>query len=198
MEENGINRAATPIPPSKFSFKVPLPSSDTVQAHTIGSAPSPSNPLPAFASNVAGALHWHEFGFHSIPTVPTAKRTAVHWDEWLNDLSEKKISKHWIQNPDHEVGFIVGDEFIVFDADSAESIAALVTLEKAHNVIPNMISKTTKGEHHFFKRAQGTFAKSDSVLLLPLLLISLALAEHYSCAWLNLANIHCRVAAHPR
>lgn len=143
-------------------FKVPPPSADPVHASTTGSAPSPSGTLPTFASNVAGALHWHAFGFKVIPTVPTAKRTAVHWDEYLKDLSPQKITKHWSIHPEHELGFIVGDEFIVFDADSAESIAALVTLEKAHNVIPNMISKTTKGEHHFFKRAKETFAKSDS------------------------------------
>jgi len=118
--------------------------------------------IPTFSSNLEAALYFFSFGFNAIPTVPTAKRTAVSWDEWLKDLSPQKIAKHWSIHPEHELGFIVGDEFIVFDADSAESIAALVTLEKANNVIPNMVSKTTKGEHHFFKRAAGTFAKSDS------------------------------------
>ena len=151
------------IPPKVVpKLKVPESSIPPVQEAITGSALSPRNSLPTFSSNVAGALHWHEFGFHSIPTVPTAKRTVVSWDEWLNDLSLKKIGQHWTKNPDHEVGFIVGDEFIVLDADSPESIAALAAIEKAHGATPNMVVKTTKGEHHFFKRAQGTFAKSDS------------------------------------
>lgn len=131
----------------------------TSQIHNSSTCNIPSD---SFANNGEAALHWHEFGFHSIPTVPTAKRTVVFWDEWLNDLSAKKISKHWSQNPEHEVGLIVGDETIVLDADSAESIAALAALEKAHNVTPSMIVKTTKGEHHYYRRAKGTFAKSDS------------------------------------
>lgn len=155
MATNKSNGPTAPIAATEApKFKIP--------SSTAGSALLPCDALSTFASNVAGALHWHEFGFHSIPTVPTAKRTVVFWDEWLNDLSAKKISKHWSQNPDHEVGFIVGDDNIVLDADSAESIAALAALEKAHGVTPNMVVKTTKGEHHYFKRALNTFAKSDS------------------------------------
>src|SRR5665647_160690 len=114
-------------------FKVP-------RASTV-SAPSPSDTLPTFASNVAGALHWLDFGFHPIPTVPTAKRTVVSWDEWLKDLSARKINVHWATNPAHELGLIVGDELIVLDADSAESIAALAALEKVHDVTPSMVVK---------------------------------------------------------
>lgn len=119
-------------------------------------------PEALFLSHREAALHWHRFGFNSIPTVPTAKRTVVSWDEWLHDLSTEKITKHWLKNPEHEVGFIVGDEIIVLDADSAESITALAALEKAHNVTSNMVVKTTKGEHRYYNRAKGTFAKSDS------------------------------------
>lgn len=155
MATNKSNGPTAPIAATEApKFKIP--------SSTAGSALLPCDALSTFANNVAGALHWHEFGFHSIPTVPTAKRTVVFWDEWLNDLSAKKISKHWSQNPEHEVGLIVGDETIVLDADSAESIAALAALEKAHNVTPSMIVKTTKGEHHYYRRAKGTFAKSDS------------------------------------
>lgn len=143
-------------------FKVPPPSTDPVHASTTGSVLSPSNTLPTFTNNVAGALHWHEFGFKVIPLVQHSKLPALSWDPWLNKLLPAKISLHWSKFPGHEVGFIVGDELIVFDADSPESIAALVALEKAHGVTSNMVVKTTKGEHHYFRRAKGTFAKSDS------------------------------------
>jgi len=121
-----------------------------------------SIPSVSFASNVEGALHWFNFGLDVIPIVPYSKRPPVTWESWLNGLSPQKINRHWSNIPEHEVGFIVSDEFIVLDADSQESITALAAIEKAHGVTPNMVVKTTKGEHHYFKRAKGTFAKSDS------------------------------------
>lgn len=118
--------------------------------------------IPTFSSNLEAALYFFNLGFKVIPTVPTDKRTVVSWDEWLKNLSVQKITKHWSMHPEHELGFIVGDEFIVFDADSPESIAALKAIEQVHGVKPNMVVTTTKGEHHYFRRAKGTFAKSDS------------------------------------
>ena len=67
-----------------------------------------------------------------------------------------------IRHTDHEVGFIVGDGVIVFDADSPESIAALVDLEQKHGPVPRLVVTTPKGQHRYFKRAQGSHAKSDS------------------------------------
>ncbi len=108
------------------------------------------------------AKGWFKFGFQVIPIIPRGKSTVVKWDSWLEDLSENKISSHWSQHPDHEVGAIVGDDLIVFDADSPEAIKALISIEEEYGVKPSMISGTRKGEHHFFRRAPGTFAKSDS------------------------------------
>ena len=108
------------------------------------------------------ALDFLDFGFKVIPIIPVAKQTAVKWDAWLDGLSSAKVNTYWSAHPEHEVGFIVGDNIIVFDADSPESIVALAMLEQSFDLTPNMVVKTAKGEHHYFKRAEGTFAKSDS------------------------------------
>lgn len=108
-----------------------------------------------------GALEWFQFGFEVIPIKPEEKVTVLYWDPWLENLSEEKISAHWDKHPDHEVGFIVGEDLIVFDADSPEAIASLTMLEWEHGVTPNMVVKTKRGEHHYFRKASGVFAKTS-------------------------------------
>ncbi|MEN8108474.1 MAG: PriCT-2 domain-containing protein [Pseudomonadota bacterium] len=117
------------------------------------------NTTPCFKS---AALHWHEFGFQIIPIIPGTKRPPFKWDPWLDGLSTRKIKAHWDRHPDHEIGFIVGDNVIVLDADSPQSIAALAMLEKTFDLSPNFTVSTAKGLHHYFKRASGTFARTDS------------------------------------
>lgn len=116
----------------------------------------------AQSENCKAALQWRKFGFDVIPIVPGTKQTAVKWDAWLDKLTCAKIAGHWSEKPDHEIGFIVGDDIIVLDADSPEATVALAILEKTFDVTPNMVVKTTKGKHHYFKRTAGTFAKCDS------------------------------------
>ena len=115
-----------------------------------------------FKSFLDGALYWFSFGFDVIPLLPKDKVTAVKWDGWLESLSEAKITDHWTKHPDHEVGFIVGDSLIVFDADTPESTAKLYEMERAFDVFPLLVVNTSKGVHHYFKRSVGVFAKSDS------------------------------------
>lgn len=108
------------------------------------------------------ALFWFKFGFNVIPIAPDSKCTALKWDPWLKNLSSKKIELHWFEHPEHQVGFILGEDIIAFDADSPESIAALAELEQKQGVVPKLVVKTKKGMHHYFRRAKGTIAKSDS------------------------------------
>lgn len=108
------------------------------------------------------ALKWFDFGFKVIPIVPGTKRPAVKHEPWLSELSPQTIKDHWSKHPDHEVGCIVGDDMIVFDADTPESIKALKNIEEFHNVKPTLVSKTQKGEHHFFRISPKTYVKSDS------------------------------------
>ncbi len=114
------------------------------------------------ASNVEAALYWYGFGFHVIPLIPNTKFPAVKWDPWLKDLSTGTIQGYWDEYPDHQVGFIVGDNIIVFDADSSLSIAALMTAEKKFGITPALAVTTRKGLHHYYGLAQGTYARSDS------------------------------------
>lgn len=116
----------------------------------------------AAPSNIKAAMYWYQYGFSILPIIPGTKFPAIKWDPWLAALSKQTIIAYWQQNPAYELGFIVGDNFIVFDADSTESIAALVEIELAFDITPNLVVKTSKGEHHYFKLAAGSVAKSDS------------------------------------
>lgn len=115
-----------------------------------------------FTSHLEAALHWHQIGFRVIPALPHEKCTAVTWDSWLTNLSKEKIVAHWSTYPDHEVGFIVGESIIVFDADSPESIAALHAFEKKFGLTPKLSVKTSKGVHHYYQIGSGVFARPDS------------------------------------
>jgi hypothetical protein len=91
------------------------------------------------------AQSWHKFGLNVIPVSAGTKKTAVKWDPWLAELSEQTLKDHWTLHPNHELGFIVGDDVIVFDGDSTESIAAIADIEKAFDLIPSLIVKTEIG-----------------------------------------------------
>ncbi|EGV16342.1 PriCT-2 domain-containing protein [Thiocapsa marina] len=108
------------------------------------------------------ALYWFDRGSSIIPVLPGTKRTAVMWDPWNSGLSRERILAYWKQHPDHEVGCIVGDKLIVFDADTEQAEAALAQLEEAFDVTPAMVMGTAKGCHHYYRRAPGIYAKSDS------------------------------------
>lgn len=115
-----------------------------------------------FISYREAALYWFQFGYSVIPIIPGTKRPAVKWDGWLAKLSAHQVRIYWLLNPNFALGFIVGDDIIVFDADSAESIAALATIERKFGVSPSLSIKTAKGEHHYYRRAKRTIARSDS------------------------------------
>lgn len=108
------------------------------------------------------ALSWYSFGLKVIPISPGTKVTALKWDPWLDSLAPWKIINFWSSHPDHEVGFIVSNEVVVFDADSIESIAALEALETQFKMAPTLVVATRKGVHHYFGVAAGTTVKSDA------------------------------------
>src|SRR5690606_6120154 len=107
-------------------------------------------------TNLSAARAWHLFGFALIPIWRGTKRPAVKWDPWLRKLSPQQIQLHWESRPRDELGFIVGDQYLVLDADSPESVAALHRLEKEHEVEPLLVVLTSRGVHHYFQRASGT------------------------------------------
>ena len=113
-------------------------------------------------SYAAAAQSWFGFGLQVIPLLPGTKKTATKWSHWLNGLSQWRIVKYWSRYPTHEVGFIVGANVIVLDADAPESLAALVAIEKKFGITPNLVIQTRRGQHHYFRLALGAFAKNDS------------------------------------
>lgn len=107
------------------------------------------------------ALRAKHFGFQVIPVCPGTKRTAVKWDGWCTNCSDQKLVDYWKQRPNHELGMIAGEDIIVFDADSSASINALKQIEIDFDIQPNFIINTSKGVHHYFKRAANSIAQSD-------------------------------------
>jgi hypothetical protein len=119
-----------------------------------------SKSWPTFPDCGEAALFWHDFGFCVIPIRPRTKIPGVTWDAWAANLSAPKIREYWRERPDHEVGFIVGDAFIVFDADSPESVDTLIGAEARFGIAPRMVVATKRGEHHYYRREPGSHATS--------------------------------------
>ncbi len=136
------------------------------QSYAGPNSPDLANPhkrvFPVFGSRREAALYWYSYGFAVIPLLPRSKQTVVKWDQWLADLSRVSIIKHWTEHRDHDVGFIVGNDTVVLDADAPQSVAALEALEARFGIKPMLVVKTSKGVHHYFRRAAGTFASPDS------------------------------------
>lgn len=131
------------------------------------SAPTDStkSPFCNASSFRASARFWFTFGFSVIPVLPGTKQTAVSWDPWLQHLSLRQIASHWASHPKHEVGFIVGDCAIVFDADSPKAVNALIEAEGRFGAEPSMIVKTTRGEHHYFLKQSDLPCKTTSKII---------------------------------
>lgn len=120
---------------------------------------SNQNPLEL---SLRWAIYWYRVGFLVIPCVPGKKGTVLKWDPWLTGLSEDAICRHWGAHPSHDIGFVVGDDLIVLDADSPESVTALEELERRLGVTPRMIVQTRRGVHHYFRLAAGVVARGGS------------------------------------
>lgn len=122
-----------------------------------GIQPEQRDPAPVI-TNLARALQWYEFGLSVIPLSPDSKRTSVTWDTWLEGLTEELVVEFWTRYPDHMVGHILGPDLLMLDADSPQSLAVLHQIEASLDATPRLVCQTSKGEHHYFKRAPGTYA----------------------------------------
>ena len=117
------------------------------------------NTRPDFKS---AALEAYEAGFDPIPILPGSKQPTRRWAPWRKNLSKRTIRRYWKKHPDHEVGILLTDAIIVYDADTPEGVAALYNLEENLDLTPNLIAGTKRGEHHYFSRATATKARSDA------------------------------------
>lgn len=108
----------------------------------------------------ACAIRLLELGLVPIPVITEAKATAATWDGWSAKLSVPLIQAHWALNPHHGVGIIVGEGFVIFDADNPASVATLEAAEAKHAVSPSMAYSTPKGVHHVYRLEHGTKART--------------------------------------
>lgn len=121
--------------------------------------PPLNDPLPTNCTEAA--LWWHAFGLTVAPMDPTTKHTRLKWEPWvarLEDEGARAIRAEF--RPSDAVCAIVDDTLFILDADTPEAVAALYTIEKACDITPNLIISTQQGEHHYFRKAPGTYAVS--------------------------------------
>jgi hypothetical protein len=108
------------------------------------------------------AVELYDAGFIPMPIIPGTKKPAVPFERWKKNLSRRNIRRYSKKYPDHELAVLLGPNTLVADADTPEGLIALYMLEKSLDLIPNLVVETARGEHHYFKLAPGTFAKSDA------------------------------------
>ena len=89
---------------------------------------------------VTSALSFYRFGLAVIPVVAGEKRSAVPWDPWLGHLNEETITRFWTQQPNADVGYIVGDNYIVFDIDSDLAEQAMAAIEERFGIQASVLT----------------------------------------------------------
>ena len=151
VESQGPDPAGNPEQSTCASLPAPK---STTKGHSLDDL--------KYVSHYKAALMLSSFGFVIIPVVPGNKCPAVTWDTWIAKLSPSSIRAHWSHNPDHELGCIISNSLIVFDADSPSAVAALYSIEAHLGIQPDLTVGTRRGEHHYFRRPIGIVAKSDS------------------------------------
>lgn len=153
---------------SRAKFTLPYPlcvvsastSSNSSESEQTSTSITTQNQL--FANLSEAAQYWFGFGLKLLPILPKQKIPATAWDAWMAKLSETSIEAYWKKYPEHEIACLVGSEFIVYDADTQQAEDALVALEAKFGMSPQLVIKTRKGTHHYFRRALGSRARSDS------------------------------------
>jgi hypothetical protein len=121
------------------------------------------NPWGKAKNLFSAAMYWISFGFDVIPVCPGKKNSAVKRDSWLNNPNPKKVQEYWTANPDHEIGCILGEDLIVFEAEDPESVSALAKIEERYGLKPKLVAKTAQGVHHYFCCDPGTIAISTAL-----------------------------------
>ncbi|MEQ8517295.1 MAG: PriCT-2 domain-containing protein, partial [Chromatocurvus sp.] len=106
------------------------------------------------------ALDLFRRGFCPIPIIPSTKHPACRWDPWKQDLDEEKIRHHFERHAEHWLGVLTEGGLFVIDADTPEGVAALHQLSDSLDISPGIIVQTRRGEHHYYRLADGVFAKS--------------------------------------
>jgi Virulence-associated protein E/Primase C terminal 2 (PriCT-2)/Bifunctional DNA primase/polymerase, N-terminal len=96
---------------------------------------------------------WFTLGYLPMPILAGQKMTPLAHQPWLDALSAKTIIDRWTANPSDDIALQCGNGLVVLDADSSESLDAMLALEEKHRVVPAMVVKTKKGVHHYFRQS---------------------------------------------
>jgi putative DNA primase/helicase len=117
----------------------------------------------------AAALQWFSLGYLPLPIIKGDKKPSVMVKEWLSNLSQQSIEKHWSQYPGDDLGLHCSNGLVALDSDSPESLEPMVALEAKYGIKPLITVKTKKGEHHYFKVGEGVNLKQvgKSTILNP-------------------------------
>lgn len=106
------------------------------------------------AMNRANAAKtWFAMGYTPMPVLPGQKATRYKYAPWLQKLSVRFVEVHWSTHPTDEIALHCGNGLVVLDADSPESLDAMLALEQKHGLVPAMVVKTKKGVHHYFRQS---------------------------------------------
>jgi hypothetical protein len=70
------------------------------------------------------------------------------------------VDVHWSTHTTDEIALHCGKGLVVLDADSSESLQAMLALEEKHGLEPKMVVNTKKGVHHYFRQSPELRIKS--------------------------------------
>ena len=117
----------------------------------------------------AAALQWFSLGYLVIPVRGGTKAQRVRRDEWLSNLNQQSIEKHWSQYPGDDIGLYCSNGLVALDSDSPESLEPMLALEAKYGIKPLITVKTKKGTHHYFKLGEDVDLKQTgkSTILNP-------------------------------
>ena len=111
-------------------------------------------------NRAAAANAWLAHGYFPMPVMPGEKATRYKHAPWLEKLSDRAVDVHWSTHPTDDIALHCGQGLTVLDADSPESLEAMLALEAKHDLHPKLVVKTKKGVHHYFRQASDLRIKS--------------------------------------
>ncbi len=104
-------------------------------------------------SRANAASAWLAQGYSPMPVIAGSKSTRYKFAQWFNGQSEGTVDVHWSIYTEDEIALHCGKGLVVLDADSTESLEAMLALEAKHGLEPKMVVNTKKGVHHYFRQS---------------------------------------------
>ena len=122
--------------------------SDVMTSHSLNVT---SSTLQSMSRSKA-AITWLEHGYLPMPVTPGTKATRTAHAPWLGNLTDRSVDVHWSLHPNDDIALHCRQGLVVLDADSQESLDAMLALEAKHGLHPKMVVNTKKGVHHYFRQ----------------------------------------------